>query len=43
MLQQGGEFKIDGVQFEVRIRERILNSDGQIDGGITQIPGERTF
>jgi hypothetical protein len=43
MLQQGGKFKFDGLQFEVRIRERILNSIGQLDGGVVQVPGERTF
>ena len=26
MLQQGGKFKFDGIQFDIRIRERILNS-----------------
>jgi len=43
MLQQGGKFKFDGVSFEVRLRERILNSEGVADGGVEQIPGERTF
>ena len=43
MLQQGGKFKFDGIQFEIKLRERILNTLGEIDGGITQIPGERTF
>tara|TARA_R110000822_G_scaffold276077_1_gene398175 strand:+ start:1362 stop:1622 length:261 start_codon:yes stop_codon:yes gene_type:complete len=43
MLQQGGKFKFDGIRFEIKIRERILNSIGQLDGGIEQIPGERTF
>jgi hypothetical protein len=43
MLQQGGKFKFDGIQFEIKIRERILNSIGELDGGIEQIPGERTF
>ena len=43
MLQQGGKFKFDGTQFEIKIRERILNSIGELDGGIEQIPGERTF
>ena len=43
MLQQGGKFKFDGIQFEIKLRERILNSFGEKDGGIEQIPGERTF
>ena len=43
MLQQGGKFKFDGIQFEIKISERILNSIGELDGGIEQIPGERTF
>ena len=29
MLQQGGKFKFDGIQFEIKLRERILNSIGQ--------------
>ena len=40
MLQQGGKFKFDGTQFEVKLRERILNSEGEIDAGVIQIPGE---
>ena len=43
MLQQGGKFKFNGIQFEIKIRERILNTLGEVDGGIEQIPGERTF
>ena len=43
MLQQGGKFKFDGINFEIKIRERILNTLGEVDGGIEQIPGERTF
>jgi hypothetical protein len=43
MLQQGGRFKFDGKQFDVRLRERILNSIGQLDGGVVKVPGERTF
>ena len=43
MLQQGGKFKFDGINFEIKLRERILNSIGQLDGGVEQIPGERTF
>jgi hypothetical protein len=43
MLQQGGKFKFDGIQFDIRIRERILNSLGEEDGGATQIPGDSAF
>ena len=43
MLQQGGHFKFDGIQFEIKLRERILNTLSEVDKGITQIPGERTF
>tara|TARA_R110001592_G_scaffold31639_2_gene111355 strand:+ start:807 stop:1067 length:261 start_codon:yes stop_codon:yes gene_type:complete len=43
MLQQGGHFKFDGKSFEVRLRERILNTNGEKDGGVVQVPGERTF
>ena len=43
MLQQGGKCKFDGIQFDIRIRERILNSLGEEDGGVTQIPGENVF
>ena len=28
---------------QIKIRERILNTLGEVDGGIEQIPGERTF
>ena len=37
------KLKFDGIQFEIKLRERILNSIGQSDGGIVQVPGERTF
>jgi hypothetical protein len=43
MLQQGGKFTFDGVKFEIKIRERMLRSDGLIDEGVDLIPGERTF
>ena len=43
MLQQGGKFKFDGIQFEIKLRERILNSLGEEDGGIVQIPGDNAF
>tara|TARA_R110001606_G_scaffold280443_1_gene429209 strand:+ start:127 stop:390 length:264 start_codon:yes stop_codon:yes gene_type:complete len=40
MLQQGGKFKFDGIHFEIKLRERILNSIGEIDGGVVKLPGE---
>jgi hypothetical protein len=40
MLQQGGKFKFDGVNFEIKLRERILNSVGEIDAGVVKLPGE---
>tara|TARA_B100000902_G_scaffold231048_1_gene219183 strand:+ start:524 stop:784 length:261 start_codon:yes stop_codon:yes gene_type:complete len=43
MLQQGGKFKFDGINFEIKIRERILNTLGEVDGGIVQIPGDSAF
>ena len=43
MLQQGGRFKFDGIQFEIKLRERILNSLGEEDGGVVQIPGDSAF
>jgi len=43
MLQQGGRFRFDGKDFEVKLRERILNSDGEKDGGVVTIPGGRSF
>jgi len=44
MLQQGGKFKFDGIEFEIKIRAKISErSDGEIDGGIVQIPGDTAF
>jgi hypothetical protein len=40
MLQQGGKCKFDGIRFEIKIRERMLRSDGSIDMGVISIPGE---
>ena len=40
MLQQGGKCKFDGIKFEIRLRERILNSNGEIDLGVQKVPGE---
>ena len=43
MLQQGGRCRFDGKDFEVKLRERILNSDGEKDGGVVKIPGDSRF
>jgi len=44
MLQQGGNFKMDGKEFVVKIRENLqLRSDGTKDGGVVTIPGGRSF
>jgi hypothetical protein len=44
MLQQGGKFKMDNKSFEIKIREAYtLRSDGQIDNGVTPIPGDTAF
>lgn len=42
MLQQGGKCKFDGINYEIKLRERILNSEGGIDAGIIKLPGEDT-
>ena len=44
MLQQGGNFKMDGKDFIIKIRENLqLRSDGTKDGGVVTIPGGRSF
>jgi len=44
MLQQGGRFAFDGIKFEIKIRANVSErSDGEIDGGVTQIPGDSAF
>ena len=44
MLQQGGTFKFDGIEFEIKIRANIAErSDGSVDGGVVQIPGDSRF
>ena len=44
MLQQGGKFKFDGIQFEIKIRAHVAErSDGLVDGGVVQIPGDSRF
>ena len=43
MLQQGGRFSFDNKQFQIKLRQKTLNSKGEKDGGVIKIPGERTF
>ena len=44
MLQQGGNFRMDGKDFIVKIRENLqMRSDGTKDGGVVTIPGGRSF
>ena len=44
MLQQGGNFKMDGKNFKIKIRDNIkMRSDTSIDGGIKSIPGDSNF
>ena len=43
MLQQGGKTRFDGKDCEVNLREGILNSDGEKDGGVIKIPGDSRF
>ena len=41
MLKQGGQFKINGVPFEVKLEMgNNTRSDGNKDSGVIQIPGE---
>ena len=39
MIQQGGALRINGDKFEIEIKETIVNSRGDKDGGIITIPG----
>ena len=44
MLQQGGRFSFDGIKFDIKIRANVSErSDGSIDGGVVQIPGDSRF
>ena len=44
MLQQGGKFKMEGKSFEIKIRvSDTIRSDGEIDSGVTPIPGDTMF
>ena len=37
------KYKFDNKQFEVKLRQKLLNSQGEKDGGIIQIPGDSRF
>ena len=44
MLQQGGNFRMDGKDFIIKIRENIkMRSDSSVDGGVKTIPGGNNF
>ena len=44
MLHQGGKFQIEGINYEIILRQNARErSDGQIDGGVVSIPGDSTF
>jgi hypothetical protein len=44
MLQQGGNFRMDGKDFKIKIRENIkMRSDSSIDEGVKSIPGDSNF
>ena len=43
MLKQGGEFKVKGRKFHVYPTNKIVNSNGEKDSGIIQIPGDSRF
>ena len=41
---EGGDFKINGVPFEISVQERTdMRSDGNIEGPIVKIPGDGRF
>jgi len=44
MLQQGGNFRMDGKDFKVKIRENEKRrSDSSLDSGVKSIPGGHNF
>lgn len=44
MLQQGGNFRMDGKNFKIKIRDNIkMRSDSSIDEGTKLIPGDSAF
>ena len=38
MLKQGGSFKIGNSRFQTIPKDKVLNSQGQKDGGIFKVP-----
>jgi hypothetical protein len=40
MLKQAGKFKINGVYYEIHLKEQIRRTDGETDKGVTKVPGE---
>jgi|TARA_B100000902_G_C27109131_1_gene812664 hypothetical protein len=44
MLSQGGAFLMEGNEFNIILRQNIKErSDGEIDAGVKQIPGDSAF
>jgi len=44
MLQQGGRFQIENINYEIILRQNIRErSDGSLDGGVVAIPGDSAF
>ena len=39
IVRQGGTFRINGVKFDIKVGEKILNSLGQKDGGVPKMYG----
>lgn len=39
IVRQGGTFRINGVKFDIKVGEKILNSLGQKDGGVPKMHG----
>jgi len=44
MLSQGGAFLMEGNEFNIILRQNIKErSDGEVDAGVKQIPGDSAF
>ena len=44
MLHQGGKFQIEGINYEIILRQNIKErSDCEIDKGVVPIPGHSAF
>ena len=39
MLKQGGEFKVAGSKFRIKLPPKIMTSKGELDTGVITIPG----